>query len=341
MRIAVRVERAKHRECRDEHDAEADQPPRGTGLTGEHQRSGQVSQCHHRDPGHQRIHQEHRQVFEWAGHMQEAPEHREAACALRGDSIEEIVPQDQRERERGDGHARQTDQPGEHHHRGPDHPDDLRDQPLLHLQVEVPSEADHRELQQDQPQPSAQQQPRQLVRRPPGARDPGAGTGEEDEGRRAEVGNPTGEEQRHGCLGEVRRIEPDFREVGSHVIQDHDHHDQTPHEVHPIQAHGPDRKLGQGLRTRLECDGCHEGSSRGVGRRGRRSAPDCCCVVRGSERTTELAQPEEPRRGEDRFGRYRLSFFPRERGGTGRRAGLRILSRKGSGFDSRRSHPTT
>jgi hypothetical protein len=28
----------------------------------------------------------------------------------------------------------------------------------------------------------------------------------------------------------------------------------------------------------------------------------------------------------------------RERGGTGRRAGLRILSRKGSGFDSRRSH---
>jgi hypothetical protein len=30
-----------------------------------------------------------------------------------------------------------------------------------------------------------------------------------------------------------------------------------------------------------------------------------------------------------------------ERGGTGRRAGLRILSRKGSGFDSRRSHSRT
>ena len=33
------------------------------------------------------------------------------------------------------------------------------------------------------------------------------------------------------------------------------------------------------------------------------------------------------------------SSDPRERGGTGRRAGFRILSRKGSGFDSRRSHP--
>jgi hypothetical protein len=33
-----------------------------------------------------------------------------------------------------------------------------------------------------------------------------------------------------------------------------------------------------------------------------------------------------------------LYFSPRERGGTGRRAGLRILSRKGCGFDSRRSH---
>jgi CheY-like chemotaxis protein len=37
----------------------------------------------------------------------------------------------------------------------------------------------------------------------------------------------------------------------------------------------------------------------------------------------------------------RVRFPPRERGGTGRRAGLRILSRKGSGFDSRRSHTTT
>ena len=36
--------------------------------------------------------------------------------------------------------------------------------------------------------------------------------------------------------------------------------------------------------------------------------------------------------------RRSIDFRPRERGGTGRRAGLRILSRKGCGFDSRRSH---
>jgi hypothetical protein len=35
---------------------------------------------------------------------------------------------------------------------------------------------------------------------------------------------------------------------------------------------------------------------------------------------------------------YVAMIQSRERGGTGRRAGLRILSRKGSGFDSRRSH---
>ena len=39
-----------------------------------------------------------------------------------------------------------------------------------------------------------------------------------------------------------------------------------------------------------------------------------------------------------RPGRSTVIIVRRERGGTGRRAGLRILSRKGSGFDSRRSH---
>jgi hypothetical protein len=55
----------------------------------------------------------------------------------------------------------------------------------------------------------------------------------------------------------------------------------------------------------------------------------------------DAEQPARSRRCAWGFPGGAVSSVKGERGGTGIRAGLRILSRKGSGFDSRRSHSTT
>ena len=172
-----------------------------------------------------------------------------APNAARRDSVEQVVPQHQREAERRDRGAGQVDQPGQHHHRGADRPDHLCADAHGPPGGEVPPEADHRRLQQDQPQPASEEEASQLAAAAARARDPCAGAGEEDEDRRAVVGNPAGAEERQVGAGQVGGVEPELGEVGPDVIQHHDDHDYAAKQVHVVEAA---RWSGPGAQSRLE-----------------------------------------------------------------------------------------
>jgi hypothetical protein len=73
--------------------------------------------------------------------------------------------------------------------------------------------------------PRAEEEAGELAAGAAGAGDPGAGTGEKYEDRRAVVGDPASGEQRQVGAGQVGGVEPGLGEVGPDVIQHHDDHD--------------------------------------------------------------------------------------------------------------------
>jgi hypothetical protein len=109
------------------------------------------------------------------------------------------------------------------------------------IEIKIPTEADHSELQENEPQASGQEQPLQL--RSGFAtvfRHVNAGSGEKNKNRGAEVGDPAGNEKSRGGNRQVQRIEVKVG-VGEKVpgvVNGHEHHSQTPEQVNIIQAVG-------------------------------------------------------------------------------------------------------
>ena len=157
------------------------------------------------------------------------------------------MAQDQGGAEAGDRRPRQADQSGEDHHRAADGPDHLRDHADRQVGGEVPAEGDDGELEEDEPQAPAQQEPAQLARRAPGTGHPGAGAGEEHEHGGAEVGDPPGAEQRQVGAVQVGRVEVRIGEVGAHVVEHHDDHDQAAEQVHVVEPAAGRRRGGDSL----------------------------------------------------------------------------------------------
>ncbi len=177
-------------------------------------------------------------------HVQDVPERGEGAERRGRDSVQQVVPHHQRETERRDRRARQMNQPSQHHHRGADRPDHLCAGAHGPPGAEIPSKADHRQLEQNQPQPAGEEEAGELAARAAGTGDPCAGPGEKDEDRRAVVGDPAGGEERQVGAGQVGGVEPGIGEVGPDVIQHHDDHDQAAEQVHVVEAGAPGGGLG-------------------------------------------------------------------------------------------------
>ena len=66
------------------------------------------------------------------------------------DRVEQVMPGDHDQAGGGDRPARQVDEPRQHHHRGANHPDHLRDEDV-EMEVEAPTKTYQRELDQYEP----------------------------------------------------------------------------------------------------------------------------------------------------------------------------------------------
>jgi len=134
---------------------------------------------------------------------------------------------------------RQPDQRCQHDHRPAQRPDHDEHRDLV-VDVELHAEApDDREFEHDQPHATHEQESRQLRRRATAAREKGAGTGEQEERRRAQVRDPPCQEQRHRRLREVDWVEAGYTEVVAHVIERHQDHDTAAQRVDRGQPSGP------------------------------------------------------------------------------------------------------
>ncbi len=117
-----------------------------------------------------------------------------------------------------------------------DHPDDSRHFVVREIEIEGPRHAEKCEFEEDEPEAADQQ-----IARDVGvfaAVEEDAGSGEEDEGGRAEMRDPAGEEDSWcGASGRKARI-------NSHVIDGHEDHDGAADEVDRLNARFRRRSYG-------------------------------------------------------------------------------------------------
>ena len=166
--------------------------------------------------------------------VQKIPEPTEVTETLGTDAIEQVVPRDHDKRDRRDRPFRQIDEPGEHNRGSTNDPYDPGKE-KLEIEGQVPAEANQRELDEDEPKAASEKKPAQL----PDASlsstiKVSRNSGEEDEGRRAEMGDPACQEQRR--VGEVAGIWAACAEEIAGMVKRHKHDGQTAQEVDALEA---------------------------------------------------------------------------------------------------------
>ena len=171
--------------------------------------------------------------------MEKVPDPGQSTCSEIGglDPVEEIVSSNHQERKGGKGRGWKVDQGSERHHRSANHPDDSADE-KTDVQGEGPGKLDDRELHHDEEQASGQKKPADLASASPGgAIEIGRNPGQEDENRRAEMGDPARHEQ--GRLGDVAGIHAAVAKEIARMIEGHQQHDQAAKQVDGREAAGP------------------------------------------------------------------------------------------------------
>ena len=139
------------------------------------------------------------------------------------------MPGDHGERHGRNRPARQPDQRRQRHHRGADHPDHAPDKCVAEREIEAPGEPHDGELDQYEPQPARKQKAARLGDASTAPIEEGREPGKKDEGRRAKMGDPSGEEQRG--LGHVARIEAPCSEEIARVVERHQRHNEAAEEI--------------------------------------------------------------------------------------------------------------
>jgi hypothetical protein len=105
------------------------------------------------------------------------------------------------------------------------------------IEVELKGEAtDDRQLEEDQPQAAREQQPGEFAARSPPSRQRGARPRQQEKDRRAQVGDPSGEEQRRRRARDVGRTYRDDAEEIACVIKRHQDHDDAAEDVDGLDA---------------------------------------------------------------------------------------------------------
>src|SRR5918994_1553791 len=158
------------------------------------------------------------------------------AEVLGSEAIEKVVAGDHDERHGRYGPAWQPDQRREHNHRSADRKDDSCAQPV-EVELESPPELDQREVDQDQPNSTGDEKAAKFARAPRAAIEKGREPGEKNKGRRADMGDPTRQEQ---CrFGDVARIEAARTEEVARVVQRHERHHQAAQNIDRDDARRP------------------------------------------------------------------------------------------------------
>jgi hypothetical protein len=147
------------------------------------------------------------------------------------------VQGDERDSEnRGEDH-REAHERGERDHRPPERPEHDEDRDAI-IEVELVGEAaQHHDLEKDQPEPTREQEARELRLGLPAKRQVRAGSREQKEDGRADVRDPAREEERRRRLREIDGILAGDAEIVACVIERHDDHDHPAHDVDRLDAH--------------------------------------------------------------------------------------------------------
>ncbi len=138
------------------------------------------------------------------------------------------MQRDHTDPECSDGAQREMNQPGQHDHRNANRPNDLQHASEVIVEIEPGDDPDDSEFQEDQPQPTRDQKPRQLgLAFASRHLKKCACSSEEDKDRRAKVSDVTGEEENDRRFGRIGWIEVHYiavEEIARMVQQHDDHH---------------------------------------------------------------------------------------------------------------------
>src|SRR5262249_49510745 len=145
------------------------EPLRPHALLALEQRTKSIARRHHTQPRDKRIADEDldaRIELQQAGLMQDVPDPGEGPELIGLDAVEQVVPGDHDEADRGDGAARKVDKPSKHDHRRPDHEDHAEDEDV-EIEAEAPANPHDRELEHDEPEAARQQKAAEFAGRAP------------------------------------------------------------------------------------------------------------------------------------------------------------------------------
>src|SRR5262245_17569909 len=190
-----------------------------------------VARRHHPDPRDKRIKHVSLDAAakrRLAAFMQDMPEPGLWAQALGADPVEEVVTGDHDQCDRRNGPTRQPDQSCERDHRGADHKNDAHAE-AEKIELEPPAELDESEVDEHKPQPAREEKAARLGDASAASIEEGRESGEQDEGRRAKMRYPSGEEQRR--LSHVSRIEAAGSEEIARVVERHERDHETAQEI--------------------------------------------------------------------------------------------------------------
>jgi len=123
----------------------------------------------------------------------------------------------------------------EHHHRRTGDPDHLHDE-NVGMEAERPAQAHQRELDQDEPEATGEQEPADFADAASAfAVKECRNAGEEDEGRRAKVRHPARQEQRR--IGNIARVGSARGEEIAGMVERHQQHDEPAQQIDAVETH--------------------------------------------------------------------------------------------------------
>ena len=245
-RVPVAVEAAQHGERGEHGEAEADQGAVAALRREQEQAAGPVAARHDAEPGQRGVSDV--AMRDAPGRHHQGPEQAERPEIVCRDVRERIVAADDDDADREHGLGRQRRAGREQDEAGADRPDHLQEDERL---VEAEPEADPGDLERDQPEAARDEELHERAATLAAlALEIDGDTGEQHEGRRAEVRDPAGGKERDAGLVEIGRREEQriAAEEVAHMVEDHQDDDEASQLVDDLEPRARSGlRLGEGV----------------------------------------------------------------------------------------------